>query len=310
MANKALLIGINYLDTNNQLQGCANDVRAIRDLLQKNNYKDIRVLSDDINESNIIEPTAENILAEFNKLIDNAKSGDVLFFHYSGHGTQTYDQGSDETDGKDEAIYPVDGKLITDDTFKQAINRIPAGVKLFLLMDCCNSGSNLDLKYNTLQRSLKAAMQGYAVEISGCLDNQTSADAFINGKYNGALTACFIDQSRIKGFKNLFDNNLFSGSRTKLKALTSTFSTWMKTNGFSQRPNIAYEGVLTAGVTTFISAPILTKFSASRNKVLHTEVAGNLRGYNIGGYHLRQTPSREGKYEKDKEAVRQLLRLG
>ena len=41
-------------------------------------------------------------------LVRGAQPNDSLFFHYSGHGSQTYDSDGDEVDGNDETICPVD----------------------------------------------------------------------------------------------------------------------------------------------------------------------------------------------------------
>ena len=62
------------------------------------------------------------------------------------------DRDGDELDNKDECICVVDrrGKvqLISDDElFYYLIEPLPAGVKLTAVMDCCHSGSGLDLPY-------------------------------------------------------------------------------------------------------------------------------------------------------------------
>jgi hypothetical protein len=73
------------------------------------------------------------------------------FFHYSGHGGQVEDQDGDEDDGFDETIYPVDHEragVIIDDTMHEImVHSLPAGCRLTAIMDCCHSGSALDLPY-------------------------------------------------------------------------------------------------------------------------------------------------------------------
>lgn len=85
----ALLVGINsYLSPVPSLQGCKNDVLLQRELLVHRfgfNPADIMILTD-------AEATREAILAAFtNHLIAQAKPGDVVVFHYSGHGSLVQD---------------------------------------------------------------------------------------------------------------------------------------------------------------------------------------------------------------------------
>lgn len=51
-------------------------------------------------------------------LVRDARPGDSLFFHYSGHGGQAADLDGDEDDGFDETILPLDfktaGEIIDD----------------------------------------------------------------------------------------------------------------------------------------------------------------------------------------------------
>ncbi|KAK3221156.1 hypothetical protein Dsin_015126 [Dipteronia sinensis] len=38
--------------------------------------------------SNLVMPTGANIMAALKRMVDGAEAGDVLFFHYSGHGSR------------------------------------------------------------------------------------------------------------------------------------------------------------------------------------------------------------------------------
>jgi hypothetical protein len=52
------------------------------------------------------------IMDAFRKdLIEKVKPGDVVFFHFSGHGQQILDDDGDEADGLDEALVPYDAPL-------------------------------------------------------------------------------------------------------------------------------------------------------------------------------------------------------
>ncbi len=84
----ALLVGINnYPDGIAKLRGCLTDVELQRELLVHRygfNPKDILIVSDD----SLLKPTRQNILEAFEThLINQAKSGDVVVFHFSGHGS-------------------------------------------------------------------------------------------------------------------------------------------------------------------------------------------------------------------------------
>lgn len=198
---KALLIGINYNGTNAQLNGCINDTNSIHSaLLDKYKFKneDIRIITDDTPE----KPTRDTILASFKSLLENGKAGDLLFFSYSGHGSSTFDRNNDENDGKDEMIISSDLKGVLDDELKQLIQTyLKKDVTLFALFDCCFSGTVLDLKYqyldsldnnNFTQNNKEETTIGNVIMISGCNDDQTSADAYINNKYQGAMSWAFL----------------------------------------------------------------------------------------------------------------------
>lgn len=50
-----------------------------------------------------------------------------------------------------QTLIPVDfkraGQILDDDLYKHLVKRMPAGVNVTVLMDCCHSGSALDLPY-------------------------------------------------------------------------------------------------------------------------------------------------------------------
>ena len=156
-------------------------------------------LTDDTNK----KPNKQNIIYTLTKLLVNSISGDSLFFLFSGHGTCTSDLNRDELDGQDELIVPIDARnirsCILDDELNLIIkNNLKPGVKLFALFDSCFSGTILDLKYNYLEPSLTINSNiedtlGQVIMISGCADNQTSADAFINNRNTGSMTFSFIE---------------------------------------------------------------------------------------------------------------------
>jgi hypothetical protein len=203
-SKKALLIGINYIDTQNELKGCINDALAIKDRITTNGFTDITLLTDKTS----IKPTKSNIINAFKNLLSNSQSGDLLFVIYSGHGSYTLDRNGDEKTGYDQMIVPLDFNMIIDDELKQIIqSNLKSGVTLFAMFDSCFSGSVLDLKYqymdslnydNYSENSKELETQGDVYMISGCNDKQTSADAEFNNKPNGAMTWSLLESLKQK----------------------------------------------------------------------------------------------------------------
>jgi hypothetical protein len=68
-----------------------------------------------------------------------------------GHGGKLKDDDGDEKDGYDETLVPLDysgaGQIRDDDIYNILIAPMKAGVYATCIMDCCHSGSVLDLPY-------------------------------------------------------------------------------------------------------------------------------------------------------------------
>nr|QBK86032.1 MAG: caspase [Marseillevirus LCMAC101] len=200
MSKKALLIGINYTGTSSALNGCITDVANIKEYLIKKGYNDqnIKVLTDETE----LKPTRVNILTHLLELI--VSNASTLFFHYSGHGSYVADEDGSEKDGKDECLVPVDymySGMILDDEIRGVLQCLNKGKNMTMILDCCHSGSGTDLRYNLYERQGTYKLirepklsntRGNVIMISGAKDSQTASDAFINGKYQGALTNSFL----------------------------------------------------------------------------------------------------------------------
>lgn len=221
---RALLIGINYKGTNNELNGCINDIESIRERISSNGFNDITILTDNTS----LKPTKNNILNALKNLLANSNVGDFLFFAYSGHGSYMADRNGDEKTGYDQLIVPLDLNMIVDDELKSIIQtNLKPKVTLFAMFDSCFSGSVLDLKYqymdslnydNYTENNKQLETNGDVFMISGCNDYQTSADAFINNKANGAMTWSLLQSLKLKpscSWKELVKNmrNLLKSSQ-------------------------------------------------------------------------------------------------
>ncbi|KAJ4836456.1 Metacaspase-9 [Turnera subulata] len=144
----AVLVGCNYPNTQNELHGCINDVLTMRDVLVNHfglDLSHIQLLTDaPAGGSDHIMPTGANIKKALGEMIDQAEPGDVLFFHYSGHGTRIPSVKHGHPFRQDEAIVPCDFNLITDVDFRQLVNRLPKGASFTILSDSCHSGGLID----------------------------------------------------------------------------------------------------------------------------------------------------------------------
>lgn len=114
------------------------------------NEADVRILADapDVPEG-WLPPTRQNIIKYMKLLVKGAKAGDSLFFHFSGHGTESKDYSGDEANNQ--CLMPTDyqdaGLLVDDDINRFLVRPLPAGCKLHALVDCCHSGTIMDLQF-------------------------------------------------------------------------------------------------------------------------------------------------------------------
>jgi hypothetical protein len=264
---RALLVGINYIGTEYRLNGCINDINNMTTFLSSIGYTEFIKYTDETTDSKL-HPTRNNILIGFQKLLKNVKAGDELWFHYSGHGTLQKDINSDEISGMDSCICPLDftwNGLITDDIIRANLAvKVPVGVKLIIVLDACHSGTGSDLRFKCddssyLKKNLKistvfnknnwlikqtitelqkySSTNGNVFLISGCMDTQTSADAFIQNKWTGALTY---------GLLYLLKSNPNYTWNTFLKDLNC----FLKVSGYTQKP------VLSCGNTKNLTTKI------------------------------------------------------
>lgn len=78
--------------TNAALRGCVNDVRSmfamLRDCYGFEPGSMICLIDEDPNAPAAKLPTGANIKNNLKQLVAASQPGDVLFFHFSGHGTQ------------------------------------------------------------------------------------------------------------------------------------------------------------------------------------------------------------------------------
>ncbi|MBG9582273.1 peptidase C14 [Bacillus thuringiensis] len=170
--------------------------------------------------------TIDNFVNEVKKAASSLESGDIFFLSYSGHGGRIPDQQNDEADGFDETWCLYDGQFL-DDELHSLWHLFKEDVRVIILSDSCHSGtitrahyyglnnfSNIDsinhityrfmplgIRYRTYEknRNIFTEKKNQINErnsnelkcsvklISGCQDNQLSADGTFNGLFTASL---------------------------------------------------------------------------------------------------------------------------
>lgn len=232
---RSLHIGLNRIDpshygTDGALAGCLNDARDMEAMASALGYDPRPSLLDE-------EATVTAVKAAINAASADLEAGDVFLMTYAGHGGQVPDTNGDEAsdalggsagDRKDETWCLFD-RMLTDDELYALLGGLRQGVRVIVLSDSCHSGTvtralalgGRFLGRETLDRLYKERAQEYdevqasypardrvmigasVILISGCMDNQTSADGAGNGLFTEKLKAEWADGSFRGSLKRL-----------------------------------------------------------------------------------------------------------
>lgn len=241
----AVLVGINNYPYPNQLQGCIDDMLDIKTEIEAAlNFKKNNVLL--IKDQ---DATAVNIKQILKNTINKLQQGDRFLFWYSGHGAQLIDG-----DAGTDVICPIDFDFtpetsVTVDDFHNIFTNIPDGVTAIWGSDSCHSGDlEKDFYKNGVPKLFRkdrskeekkiinnikqfrdiSVLLPNITLISGCRSDQTSADAHISGRYNGAFTYYFLQQLRQP-----------NGLKTPLDTLVPEIQNALNTAGYSQIPQLS-----------------------------------------------------------------------
>jgi metacaspase-1 len=235
MAKRALLIGINkYQIAGADLNGCVNDVKDLKAALVEFHgfrRKDVAVLTDGAATQKAMQAGIKSLVSGAQKgdVLVVHYSG-----HGSNVPDDNGDESDARDEILCPADLDWDNPF-RDDWLRTTFDALPEDVSLTVIMDCCHSGTNTRAmlppdapvrpRYLPSPRRLAAVESGRGVAkkssakrsrsarsggkpkdivnaqlreilITGCRDTQTSADAFINGKYNGALTFALVEAIR------------------------------------------------------------------------------------------------------------------
>ncbi|MEM6253882.1 MAG: caspase family protein [Cyanobacteria bacterium P01_D01_bin.156] len=224
----ALLVGVNEYPNSSRftpLRGCTTDVELQRELLiHRFGFapSDIVVLSDAVQQ----KPTRSNILTAFEEhLIKQTKPGDVVVFHFSGHGFQVSEPNSPDGDSFNSTFVPGDSQEngdVVDDIMGRTLFLLTSALQtdhVSVVLDSCYAGggtrgnvrvrsggdgnlylpSSTELEYQskwlkklqvnvaTLQQRRRASV-AKGVVLAAAQTEQEAVDVGFDGFYAGAFT--------------------------------------------------------------------------------------------------------------------------
>jgi hypothetical protein len=195
---RMLSIAINdYPVSDRRLRGCLNDSLAWVDWFAKRGWQTESLGNE--------QATGAKIVSAIAKLMDESNPGDRVAIHFSGHGSQIQDFNDDEGDGLDECYCPWDVSLngpIRDDVLYQLFQQRASNVRLYLIADCCHSGSlqrgsSLEgvrffpLVHGQLDKRPKrnnAVVRTAGLLLAACGEGERAREITVRGRTYGVLT--------------------------------------------------------------------------------------------------------------------------
>lgn len=238
---RALLIGIGKYQVLPRLPGTKNDIDLVHQVLVSRygfSEQDIITVRDEA-------ATREGMLAAFNKIVQEAGPNDVVYIHYSGHGSQVQDLNGDEPDDQlDETLVPADGRTegvpdITDDELEEILSRLKTP-KAVVVLDSCHSGTatrglevrvrsvpadtrvNLYKKGGVTTRAIVPVNLHSYVLFSGAASHEEALDGPVDGRYHG-----FFTHSLFKSLQSVpmgaSTREIFAGAKQELKRIQNQF---------------------------------------------------------------------------------------
>lgn len=243
----------------NDLRGAVNDV---------NEMKNILVTLYGVPEANVKVVTdgaanEQGFVDGMKWLIQSAKPGDQVIFHYSGHGGQIkVEKSAEDPDGLDEVIVLADDKLVPDDLFgKIAKSLASKGVHATLLFDSCHSGGmsrdagdrvfrtkSLDLAKSKRAKSVQAAaLNGLQAQARGIVTGtgqEKGSYAFLFASKEDQTSSDVSFKNNVKPAHGIFTLVMSMALKDKpefgLDALEALVVDVLKELKYSQIPNFEY----------------------------------------------------------------------
>jgi len=238
---RALLIGINRYQVLPTLNGSLNDVETMRQVLTTRwgfHAPHITLLTDQA-------ATRAGILAALERLVQETGPSDVVYIHYSGHGSQVEDVNGDETDDHlDETLVPHDGRTpavpdITDDELDAIVSRLKAR-SILIVLDSCHSGTatrSLDIRTRSVPKDTRTELYRPSgvhtrqvvpvaaaryVLMTGAAANQEALDGPVGGRYHGFFSYS-LSRSLGSAGPSATPRAIFSGVEREMRRIQAHF---------------------------------------------------------------------------------------
>jgi hypothetical protein len=218
-------ISVEHYGVDGALAGCEGDANAMEALASGRGFTTQKLLNE--------EATADAVTAAISDAAAALRTGDLFLITYSGHGAQVPDTNSDEGDDRKDETWVLFDRMLVDDELYTLWGKFAQAVRIAVISDSCHSGSvSRDIffepepigRWKMLPREAERATyekekalydgiqdanpQGDRVGVgasvlllSGCLDNQRSADGDTNGAYTAALLKTWADGSFSGGYR-------------------------------------------------------------------------------------------------------------
>ena len=229
MKRLAICLGITRVDPTSpayggwdgDCPGCDRDAARVATIAHDRGFNGVCALVDSCVDHPYVVPAFEAAAAVLG-------ADDLLLLYYSGHGGRQRDLDGDEDDGHDETLCWYSGEVL-DDRIADYLRRLPAGVRVLLISDSCNSGTQFrgrsKRQHSTPVQLSPKSVDGFAgslISFGGCADGRSSYGADEGGKFTIAL----LDVLK-KARKSLTYADWFSRAAKRMpKYQTPVLQTW------------------------------------------------------------------------------------
>lgn len=247
----AVLIGINhYHDPRYELQGCVNDMLAMKQFLET--YYDNEAIKPHIICLENDEAKRKDVIKAFEHY-SSLQDGDLAFFYFSGHGSRMKAPDlfkHEESDGMLRSIVCHDSRARGgSDLYNKELSYLiwkavnEKEVHFTAIMDCCFAGSNTRLSHGvkarmrapkgnailvenfigyehfnqSVTRELKAPV-GRHIALAACKRNETAKELFHEGKVRGAFTYSLLKALNQEG-RNIPYSELIKSTNIQVRQL-------------------------------------------------------------------------------------------